>query len=83
MFAASQAILGIKPEYDGLMIDPHLPKEIKHAEVVRVFRGIKYNITIINNATGKYQMTVGGKPVDGKVIPFDKNITNVEVQVSI
>ena len=26
MYAASQAILGIKPDYDGLMIDPHLPK---------------------------------------------------------
>ena len=33
MYAASQAILGIKPDYTGLMIDPHLPKEIKNAKV--------------------------------------------------
>ena len=83
MYAASQAILGIKPDYDGLMIDPHLPKEIKHAKVTRIFRGVKYNITIDNNASGKYQMTVANKLVDGKVIPFNKDITEVNVNITL
>ena len=83
MFAASQAILGIKPDYDGLMIDPHLPKEIKNAYVTRVFRGVKYEITIINNATGKYQMTVEGKNVKGKTIPYNKADNNVNVVVML
>ncbi|RIA75898.1 cellobiose phosphorylase [Anaeroplasma bactoclasticum] len=83
MVAASQAILGIVPDYDGLKIDPHLPKEIKHAEVQRVFRGITYNITINNNATGKYQMVVNGKPVDGKVVPFDKTQTQLKVVIDL
>jgi len=83
MFAASQAILGIKPDYSGLMIDPHLPKEIKHAKVTRIFRGVTYNITINNNSTGKYQMTVEGKPVEGKIIPFNKNDNCVQVVVTI
>ena len=73
MYAASQAILGIKPDYDGLMIDPHLPKEIKHAKVRRVFRGITYDITINNTGKNKYSMVVNGTPVEGKVIPFNKN----------
>ena len=82
MYAASQAILGIKPDYDGLMVDPHLPKEIKHASVTRVFRGIKYNITIENNNTGKYEMFVDGKLVDGKVIPISAS-KEVSVKVSL
>ena len=83
MYAASQAILGIKPDYDGLMIDPHLPKEIKHASVTRVFRGVKYNITINNNATGKYEMLVENNKVDGKVIPFEKSSKLINVIVNI
>ena len=83
MYAASQAILGIKPDYDGLMIDPHLPKEIKTAEVVRVFRGVKYNITIINNNTNNYQMVVDNKVIDGKVIPFDNTKKEAKVVVTL
>jgi cellobiose phosphorylase len=83
MFAASQAILGIKPDYDGLRIDPHLPKEIKHATVKRVFRGITYNITINNNATGKYKMIVNDTPVDGNLIPFDKNTSQLNIVIDL
>ncbi len=83
MFAASQAILGIKPDYDGLMIDPHLPKEIKNAKVTRIFRGIKYNITIENKNTSTYQMVVDGKPINGKVIPYDKTKMEVNVKISL
>ena len=32
---ASQAILGIKPGFDGLIVEPCLPDEIKHYEVER------------------------------------------------
>ena len=79
--AASQAILGLVPDYDGLMIDPHLPKEIKEAKATRIFRNVKYNITIKNQQTGNYKMLVDGAMVEGKIIKHDssKNIVNVEV----
>ena len=83
MFAASQAILGIMPDYDGLKVDPHLPKEIKHAEVKRVFRGVTYNITINNSASGKYLMTVDGKAVDGKVITLNTNSVFFNVVIDL
>ena len=83
MYAASQAILGIKPDYDGLMIDPHLPKEMKHAKVVRIFRGVKYNIDITNNATGKYLMTIDNKPIDGKIIPYNNSILEVNINITL
>ncbi|MFA5676644.1 MAG: hypothetical protein WDA65_09020, partial [Christensenellales bacterium] len=48
MAAASQAILGIKPDYDGLRIEPCLPAAIKRCRVMRKFRGATYDIEIIN-----------------------------------
>jgi cellobiose phosphorylase len=65
------------------MIDPHLPKEIKHAKVVRVFRGVKYNISITNNSSGKYQMTIDNKSIDGKIIPYNKDLTEVNVNITL
>ena len=74
-------ILGIKPDYTGLMIDPHLPKEIKNAKVTRIFRGVKYNININNTSSGKYQMVVDGKEIDGNIIPFNKDKAEVNVNI--
>ena len=53
-YAATQWLLGIKPEYDGLSIEPVLPLEIKTIKVHRVFRDAEYDITV--NLSGK-----GGK----------------------
>ena len=44
----SQWILGIKPDYDGLKIDPCIPKVWDGYTVTREFRGTRYNITIQN-----------------------------------
>ena len=52
-FAISQFILGIRPEFKGLRIDPCLPREIDSCEIVRYFRGTKYIIKITNNGTNK------------------------------
>ena len=81
MYAASQAILGIKPDYDGLMVDPHLPKDINKVQVVRIFRNVKYNITIENSGSGKYEMIVDGAKVSGNIIPYQK--TNKEINVIV
>lgn len=47
--AATQYMLGIKPKWDGLEIDPCLPDELLPAKVTRVFRGNRYDITITQN----------------------------------
>ena len=44
----SQAILGLKPTLDGLMVDPCLPSELKGFEVTRRYRGAVYHITVKN-----------------------------------
>ena len=73
-YTASQGILGVKPDYDGLKIDPCLPKELDELTVTRRFRGSEYEVHILNQAgdeKGEIQLTVDGKQIDGCVIPAD------------
>ncbi|MDD3819215.1 MAG: glycosyl transferase, partial [Actinomycetota bacterium] len=79
----SQAILGIKPDYDGLIIDPCIPVEWKEYNVTRFFRGIKYNITVKNPEgvnRGVKSLSVNGKPVKGNLIPVN-SVEESDVQV--
>lgn len=79
--AASQAILGIKPDYDGLLLKPCLPKEIKDVSITRYYRGKKYNISISNSNTNTKEMIVNGVKVDGDLVPFDDSKEyNVEIK---
>jgi len=76
-YAVSQAILGIKPQFNGLMIDPCLPSHMKTVSVRRIFRGREYDITIQNNGGGekrKVSLIVDGKALDGQVIPVSDEI---------
>ncbi len=82
--AISQSILGIKPEYDGLQIDPCIPKDWDGYVVTREFRGDRYNISIKNPnhvSKGVVKMIVDGKQVQGNIIPVagDKKEHEVEV----
>lgn len=44
--AATQYLLGIRPDYNGLVIDPCLPDQWKDVTIERVFRGCRYRICI-------------------------------------
>jgi len=46
--AASQAILGIQPEFNGLRVDPCLPSDWKEISITRRFRNSVYKIQILN-----------------------------------
>ena len=70
--AISQAILGIKPQYDGLLVDPCIPSVWKEYTVTRVFRGAIYEIHVTNPGNvqkGVRSVTVDGKPLEGNVLP--------------
>ena len=72
-FAISQGILGIKPDYQGLTIDPCLPGELSNIHVSRLFRDSRYEIDIENKAgdeKGSITLYVNGQQVDGKTIPL-------------
>jgi len=68
----SQYILGIRPTYDGLIVDPCVPSDMKSFVVTRHFRGADYRITVDNSAgveKGVKSITLDGKPLDGQVLP--------------
>lgn len=77
--AITQYILGVRADFDGLVIDPCLPPQIKEVKIQRKFRGAIYRIHIKNNCSGNYQLKVNGVNLDGKVIPAANQSGTVEV----
>jgi cellobiose phosphorylase len=82
--AASQYILGIRTDFEGLIVDPCIPKKWKGFTVKRVWRGTTYNITVKNPDginKGVKEMKVDGKLISGKKAPIfkDKKEHSVEV----
>ncbi|HOW30776.1 MAG TPA: hypothetical protein PLP88_04360 [Bacteroidales bacterium] len=66
-------IRGIRPTYNGLMIDPAIPSGWKHFKAERVFRGTKYIIEVENTSSsekGVKQIIVEGNPIRGNVLPL-------------
>lgn len=71
-YVISNFILGIKPEWDGLMVDPCIPRHWDSYEVSRRFRGATYQISIKNPnhiCKGVKSITVDGQFVTGNVLP--------------
>lgn len=73
-YVALQHILGIRPEPNGLRIDPCVPKAWPSFEVERVFRDRKLKIRI-NNPSG-LSGGVRSLRIDGKLVP--SNLAPIE-----
>ncbi len=61
-------LLGVRPTWDGLLIDPCLPPEWKRFRMTRRFRGSTYHIEV-EVARGPARMTVDGRPHEGNLVP--------------
>ena len=71
-YAVTQYILGIKPVYDGLCVDPCICSDWKEYTVHRRFRGALYEITVQNPSgvcCGVKSIAVDGVVLEGNVIP--------------
>ena len=69
----SQYILGIRPGFNGLTIDPCLPESIKEFSAMRKFRGADYYIYVDHkgqDGDGKASLLVDGVAVEGNEIPY-------------
>ena len=47
-FSATRYMLGIRPQFDSLLVDPCIPADWKGFEAERIFRGAKYQIRVEN-----------------------------------
>ena len=71
-YAITQYILGIKPAYDGLEIDPCICSQWKEYTVTRRFRGSEYEIKIQNPdgvCKGIREILLDGQPLEGNLVP--------------
>ncbi|MGD0668555.1 MAG: N,N'-diacetylchitobiose phosphorylase [Bryobacteraceae bacterium] len=74
-YAATQYILGLRPEYGGLRIDPCIPAAWKGFTVTRVFRSKKVLVEVRNSGgvqKGVRTLVLNGEPLEGNIIPAEK-----------
>ena len=81
---ATHWILGIRPQEDGLLVDPSIPAHWAGFKVKRTFRHAIYEIDVKNPAQvsrGVKAVTVDGKSIEGNLLPVfhDGQIHLVEV----
>ena len=82
--AGTQYILGIKPTYEGLQINPCIPRKWDGFKVTREFRNAVYQIEVKNPdhvCKGVRSVQVDGKEIAGNVVPIfgDDRTRQVEV----
>ena len=79
--AATHWILGIRPQEDGLRLQPCIPAEWDGYRVLRSFRNAVYDIRVHNPAhvsSGIRSLRVDGKPLNTSLIPvFGDGLTHV------
>jgi len=80
----SQYILGIRPTLSSLAIDPCLPSSIKGFTCERLYRGVRYHITVEKPdgvSKGVCSLVVDGVKIEGNIIPLDSTKTDRTVTV--
>ncbi|MDE5961620.1 MAG: glycosyl transferase [Duncaniella sp.] len=85
-YAITQFILGIKPTYDGLEINPCIPASWDGFKVSRKFRGAEYEIEIKNPShlcRGVKQISVNGSAVEGNIVPMQPEGSVCRVEVTL
>ncbi len=85
-FSAVQYILGIRPEIDGLRIDPCIPKNWPEFEMRRDFRGKKLTIKVANpsgKCKGVRKLKVNGKTIQGNLVPISELTDGAVIEAQI
>ena len=64
-------VFGLRPELEGLRVDPCLPPEWKECSATKKFRGCTYEITYHQEKRdGNIVLTVNGERIDGNILPY-------------
>ncbi|MCB0284019.1 MAG: glycosyl transferase [Calditrichaeota bacterium] len=82
--ALSQHILGIRPDFDGLIIDPCIPKAWNGFKITRKFRDAVYEIEINNPAhvsKGVKTVKIDGNEINGTKLPVAEKGRRYKVEV--
>jgi cellobiose phosphorylase len=83
-YTATQYILGIRPDYNGLIVDPCIPPDWKHFQITRRFRNKDFHFTVKNEngaQKGVKSLIINGSEIKGNLITPDMMKDNNEVVV--
>ena len=84
MVGCVEGILGMRPDFEGLHIEPSVPKEWGEFEITKSFRGSNLHIVIKNPGhiqSGCKKMVVNGIEVEGSYITQDMLTENTEIEL--
>ena len=81
----SQYLLGIRPDYEGLIVDPQIGPDVPDFEVTREIRGATYHIKVHNSGKpgARATLSVDGKPIAGRTVPYAAPGTTVQVTATL
>lgn len=79
----SQYLLGVRPDYDGLVVDPCIGAEVNEFTVRRQVRGATYVINVTNSGAGRASLTVDGVAIEGNTVPYAAPGSVVEVTATV
>jgi cellobiose phosphorylase len=86
MVGTVEGILGMRPNSDGLVIDPSIPSDWKSLEIQKVFRGKKLHI-LIQNPSGKEsgvtKLIVNGQEIAGNFVDAAQLDDTNEIEVTL
>ena len=84
MVGCVEGILGMRPDFCGIKIEPSIPKEWDYVEIEKDFRGNHLHIIIRNSEhqeSGYKKMIVNGKEMNDNYIPVEYMTNQTEVEL--
>ena len=81
-YAATQFLLGVRPEFDSLTVDPCIPADWKEFTVDRIWRGAEYRIRVTNPKgveKGVAEIRLNGETVDSIPVQAPGSVSEIEV----
>jgi cellobiose phosphorylase len=83
--AVSQYLLGVRPDYDALVVDPQLGPDVPSFTVTRKLRGATYTIEVANSGArgSRARLEVDGQPIEGNRVPYAPAGSAVRIRATL
>ncbi len=86
LLSITDRLLGVRPTYEGLLIDPCLPAEWERASLRRAWRGAEYEVVITKPkglTEGPVTLAIDGSAQPGNLVPphEDGNLHQVSAEI--
>ena len=79
-YCLSEYLLGIRPDYNGLVLSPSLPSDWDGFKASRRFREACYEISVKRGTQPR--ITLDGREIEGNLIPYSKGEHKVEMVIA-